>query len=172
MKSQPANMVPPPARLAPRTCSPSDRAGFSFFISSSEIFRIFSGISLIFCAIFERKRSFRIASILPGKSCGSLCNAEACITHRLYEKPVWKRSAGSDSLNERRTRGGVSSAPESMQVRSGEVCHWRYEVGNRLRKKALASSIRRSFPPAARGFVQLFPPIRLSPLTATWMPDR
>jgi hypothetical protein len=30
MKSQPLNMVFEPARLAPRTCSPSDRAGFVF----------------------------------------------------------------------------------------------------------------------------------------------
>jgi hypothetical protein len=30
MKSQPLNMVFGPARLAPRTCSPSDRAGFVF----------------------------------------------------------------------------------------------------------------------------------------------
>src|SRR5271165_6271901 len=30
MKSQPLNMVLVPARLAPRTCSPSDRAGFLF----------------------------------------------------------------------------------------------------------------------------------------------
>jgi hypothetical protein len=36
MKSQPLNMVFAPARLAPRTCSPSDRAGFVFSISNAD----------------------------------------------------------------------------------------------------------------------------------------
>jgi alpha-D-ribose 1-methylphosphonate 5-triphosphate synthase subunit PhnL len=35
MKSQPLNMVFGPARLAPRTCSPSDRAGFVFSASTT-----------------------------------------------------------------------------------------------------------------------------------------
>src|SRR5215470_16194974 len=51
MKSQPANIVSAPARLAPRTCSPSDRAGFPFYFlvpeyipASPDFFRAFSVI--------------------------------------------------------------------------------------------------------------------------------
>src|ERR1700735_463584 len=36
MKRQPLNMVFAPARLAPRTCSPSDRAGFVFSTSNAD----------------------------------------------------------------------------------------------------------------------------------------